>query len=101
MLNRFCRLLALTVVLTGLLAVSIIPVQAESAEPMDVLVTFNSHPGPAEVGLVESLGGTVNLIYSIVPTVAVTMPADKLDELGSPPVTYGEWFRSRWLCRRG
>ena len=56
-------------------------VQAESPETVDVLVTFYQPPGSDETELIESLGGTVTSVYHIVPTIAATMPADKLDEL--------------------
>jgi|GEM_PF-914702 len=60
-------------------------VQAESPEPVDVLVTFYQPPGPDETGLIESLGGMVRVVYHIVPAIAATMPSDKLDELEADP----------------
>jgi subtilisin len=60
-------------------------VQAESPEPVDVLVTFYYQPGPDEIELIESLGGTVTTVYHIVPTIAVTVPSDAIDELENDP----------------
>jgi subtilisin family serine protease len=48
---------------------------------VDVLATFYQPPGPDEVELIESLGGSVNKVYHIVPTIAATMPSENLDEL--------------------
>ncbi len=59
------------------------------AEPppdtVDVLVNFYQPPGPDEIGLIESLDGSVNTVYHIVPTIAATMPSESLDELGADP----------------
>ncbi|MBI2329259.1 MAG: S8 family serine peptidase, partial [Chloroflexi bacterium] len=67
----------------------VIPGNLAMAEPpqgmTDVLVTFYQPPGPDEIGLIESLGGTVRVVYHIVPTVAATMPAENLDELSADP----------------
>lgn len=60
-------------------------VQAESPEPVDVLVVFYQPPGPDEAELIEGLGGTVRDVYYIVPTIAATIPLDKLDELKAAP----------------
>ena len=51
----------------------------------DVLVTFYQPPGPDEMGLIEGLGGTVGVVYHIVPTIAATMPSENLDELRADP----------------
>ena len=56
-------------------------VQAESPEPVDVLVTFYQPPGSGETELIRSVDGTVTSVYHIVPTIAATIPADKLDAL--------------------
>ncbi|MFC1937400.1 S8 family serine peptidase [Chloroflexota bacterium] len=60
-------------------------VQAQSAETVDVLVTFYQPPGPDESALIESLGGEVKEVYHIVPTIAATMPEDRIDELSADP----------------
>ena len=66
-----------------------VPTSSALAEPsqemVDVLVTFYQPPGEEEIGLIESLGGTVNVVYNIVPTIAATMPSENLDELGADP----------------
>jgi len=57
-------------------------VLAESSqETVDVLVTFYQPPGPDEIELIESLGGSVTNVYRIVPTVTANMPSENLDEL--------------------
>ncbi|UCD54416.1 MAG: S8 family serine peptidase, partial [Dehalococcoidia bacterium] len=56
-------------------------VQAETPEPVDVLVTFYQPPGSGEIELIRSVGGTVTNVYHIVPTIAATIPADKLEAL--------------------
>ncbi len=83
--NKFCRLLILVVLLSSLTLAPVAQVQAESPEPVDVLVTFYYPPGPDEIGLIEGLGGTVKVVYHIVPVIAATMPSDKLDELSADP----------------
>jgi hypothetical protein len=68
----WCLLLVMALALSlGLSA----QVQAEPLDPVDVLVTFYQPPGEGEIGLIESLGGTVNKVYHVVPTIAATMPA--------------------------
>ena len=83
--SKFYRLLTLVVILSSLTLAPLAQVQAESPEPVDVLVTFYHPPGPDETELIESLGGTVRVVYHIVPTIAATMPSDKLDELRADP----------------
>ncbi len=56
-----------------------------AAATQDVLVTFYQPPGPNEINLIQSLGGTVKTVYHLVPTIAATMPADKLDQLRRDP----------------
>ena len=66
----------------------LVPANLSLAEPpdtADVLANFYQPPGPAEIGLIESLGGTVKTIYHIVPTVLADMPVDSLDELEAAP----------------
>lgn len=59
---------------------------AESPPDMiDVLVTFYQPPGEEEIELIESLGGSANKVYHIVPTIAATMPSENLDELRADP----------------
>jgi len=58
---------------------------ADPPDMVDVLVTFYQPPGPDEIELIESLGGTVKTVYHIVPTIAATMPSENLDELRADP----------------
>ncbi len=83
--NKFYWLLTVVVILSSLTMVPLVQVQAESPEPVDVLVTFYQPPGPDEIALIESLGGTVKVVYHVVPTIAATMPAENLDELSADP----------------
>jgi len=50
-----------------------------------VLVTFYNPPGSAEVDLIESLGGTVEEVYKIVPTIHAIMPPENLVTLAADP----------------
>ncbi|MFQ6122508.1 MAG: S8 family peptidase [Dehalococcoidales bacterium] len=71
-------------------------------EMVNVLVTFYQPPGPDEIDLIESLGGTVNKVYHIVPTIAATMPSENLDELGADPrVKYVELDTELSTCLTG
>ncbi|HUV56648.1 MAG TPA: S8 family peptidase [Dehalococcoidales bacterium] len=83
--SKFGRLLTIVVILAGLTLGPVAQVQAESPEPVDVLVTFYDSPGSDEVELIENLGGTVGAVYHIVPTIATTIPVDKLDVLSADP----------------
>ena len=61
-------------------------VLAESSQDMvDVLVTFHQPPGSDEIGLIESLGGSVKKVYNIVPTIAATIPSENINELCDDP----------------
>ena len=83
--NKLCWLMIPVITLCILTLGLPAQAQAESPEPVDVLVTFYNQPGPDETELIESLGGTVRVIYHIVPTIAATMPSDTLDELEDDP----------------
>ena len=45
------------------------------------IVGFTSHPGSAEIALIESLGGTVTRQFKYVRALAATIPADKEEVL--------------------
>ncbi|MDP2734632.1 MAG: S8 family serine peptidase, partial [bacterium] len=67
------------------IAMLILPVRA-TAEPVeDVLVTFYQQPGPAEITLVQSLGGIPKKIYTIVPTILASLPSENLEALEADP----------------
>jgi len=72
---------------TILLITLALPANLTSAQSdmVDVLVTFYQPPGPDEIALIESLGGTVKVVYHIVPTIAAKIPAASLDELSDDP----------------
>ncbi|MDP3879587.1 MAG: S8 family serine peptidase [Dehalococcoidales bacterium] len=84
-ITRICYL-PLVVLLVFMLG---IPGNPALAEPLpgtaDVLVNFYQPPGADEISLIESLGGTVNKVYHVVPAVAAVMPAENLDELRADP----------------
>jgi subtilisin len=65
------------------------PVGATPAEKVDVLIGFNQPPGQAEQALVRSLGGDVRYTYSIIPTIAATIPENAIAGLRhNPRVTH-------------
>ena len=56
-----------------------------------VLVGFTTAPGPAEIGLIEGLGGRVTHQYKYIPVLATTIPVDQADALAAiPGVAYVE-----------
>lgn len=60
--------------------------KTETADSMvDVLVTFYQPPGPNEVGLIQSNGGTAKKVYHVVPTVLASMPSKKVEQLSKNP----------------
>ena len=72
-------LLTLTLLLPGSL------VLANPPPLVDVLVTFYQPPGPAESQLIETLGGTVKRVYTLVPTILAAMPEANIITLRSDP----------------
>ena len=74
-------LLVITLLVIMLTIPANVTLAESSPETVDVLATFHQSPGPDEVELIESLGGSVNKVYHIVPTIAATMPSENLDEL--------------------
>ncbi len=74
-------LLVITLLVIMLTIPSNVTPAESSPEMVDVLATFYQPPGSDEVELIESLGGSVNKVYHIVPTIAATMPSENLDEL--------------------
>ncbi len=55
------------------------------AEKVDVLVSFTEKPGPAEQAFIENEGGKAKRNYHLVPTIAASIPKDKLDSLRHNP----------------
>jgi len=76
-------LLAILLTLTLLLPGSL--VLANPPPLVDVLVTFYQPPGPAESQLIETLGGTVKRVYTLVPTILAAMPEANIITLRSDP----------------
>jgi subtilisin family serine protease len=74
-------LLVITLLVIMLTIPANVTLAESSPETVDVLATFYQPPGPDEVELIESLGGSVNKVYHIVPTIAATMPSENLGEL--------------------
>lgn len=61
---------------------------AENGDKVDVLVSFDRNPGPAEEKLVRAFGGTVSYTYRITPTIAATIPQAAIKGLlNNPHVT--------------
>ncbi|MFC1992418.1 S8 family peptidase [Chloroflexota bacterium] len=82
--KKICFLIIALMVLS--LSFQISPAHAELPEnTVDVLATFHQPPGPDEIDLIENLGGTVNTIYHIVPTIAATILEENLDGLEADP----------------
>lgn len=72
------------------------------AADKDFLVGFQSTPGPAEVSLVESLGGRVTHQYKYVPVLAVALAEDRVQALASSPgVAYVEEDHQLYLLGGG
>jgi len=74
-------LLVITLLVIMLTIPANVTLAEASPEMVDVLTTFYQPPGPDEIELIESLGGSVNKVYHIVPTIAATMPSENLDAL--------------------
>ncbi|MBA2243584.1 MAG: S8 family serine peptidase [Gemmatimonadetes bacterium] len=56
-----------------------------------VLVGFTSHPGAAEISLIQSLGGQITHQYKYIPVIAAKIPAAKESVLrATPGVAYVE-----------
>jgi subtilisin family serine protease len=67
------------------------PAGAATAADKPVLVGFHAAPGPADVQLVESLGGRVTYRYKYIPVLAATLPEEQVSTLASnPAVAYVE-----------
>ncbi len=52
---------------------------------VDVLITFDRTPGPAERALVNGLGGQIRFSYTIVPGMAASLPESAVAALGNNP----------------
>lgn len=78
-------LLVITLLVSALTVPANLTLAQSSPDMEDVLVTFYQPPGPDEIELIESLGGSVNKVYHIIPTIAATMPSENLDELEADP----------------
>jgi len=80
----------LLIVLVGILLVIVLtipgnPTLADPPTMADVLVTFYQPPGPAESQLIESLGGTVKRVYTLIPTILANLPEQNLNALRADP----------------
>ncbi len=75
--------------LVGVVGFGISPLQAtENNNKVDVLVSFDRAPGPAEEKLVRAFGGTVSYAYGIVPAIAAKIPEAAIKGLlNNPRVT--------------
>jgi subtilisin len=58
---------------------------AQGQRRIDVLITFDSTPGPAEQALVRGLGGQIRFSYSLVPGMAASLPEGAIAALGNHP----------------
>ncbi|MFC2059418.1 S8 family serine peptidase [Chloroflexota bacterium] len=85
MRNKFRCLLAALLVVVMLIIPANLALGESPPETTDALVTFDQQPGPDEIALIESLGGSVNTIYHIMPTIAATMPTSSLAILENAP----------------
>ncbi|MDP2743835.1 MAG: S8 family serine peptidase, partial [Dehalococcoidia bacterium] len=56
-----------------------------STDKVDVLVSFKGKLGPAEKALIPDAGGKIKRDYHIVPTIAASIPKNKLDALRRNP----------------
>ena len=66
---------------------------------MDLIVSLEAHATPADIAAVEQMGGTVRHAYSIIPAMAVSLPAEAMDALAALPSVrlieedaVGEWL---------
>jgi subtilisin family serine protease len=84
-INKLRFLLAIVLLLVTLVIPAGLTLAESPSEMVDVLVTFHEPPGPDEIELIESLGGSVKKVYHIVPTIAATMPSENLDTLSADP----------------
>jgi len=53
--------------------------------PTDVLIAFTAQPGPAEIALVRSHGGSVKRTFTLVPAVSASVPAAAINGLSNHP----------------
>ena len=61
---------------------------AENSDKVDVLVSFDRTPGPAEEKIIRAFGGTVSYTYRITPAIAATLPQAAVNGiLHNPHVT--------------
>lgn len=81
-------ILALTA-LVGVISAGAPQLQAAgNADKVDVFVSFDRTPGPAEEKLVRAFGGTVSYTYSITPAIAASVPEAAIKGLlNNPRVT--------------
>lgn len=84
----------LAIILSFLLVFSIVLINAEKPEAssgverIDVIIGFTGRPGPAETALVIAAGGHVKFVYSIIPSIAASLPQKSIEGLlRNPKVT--------------
>ncbi len=75
--------------LVGVVSVGASHIQAAgNADKVEVIVSFNKTPGPAEERLVRAFGGTISYAYRITPAIAATLPEAAIKGLlNNPRVT--------------
>ncbi len=83
------RLLAGVLAIVLVLGMSVLYGTIASAAGADtreaVLITFSDTPGPAEHALVRAHGGDISHSFTIVPTIAATLPTRAIDALQRNP----------------
>jgi len=85
------------IALAGVVAVASVATADEVVDQL--IVTLHAPPTPADVSLVQILGGSVTYAYDIIPAMAISIPADKVETLAAHPSvklieadSIGEWL---------
>lgn len=75
--------------LVGVISAGVPQLQAaENGNKVDVIVSFNRAPGPAEEKIIRAFGGIISYTYRITPAVAATVPQAAIKGLlNNPRVT--------------
>ena len=77
-IKKLWYLLVIALLATMLAVPSNLALAEPEGEMVDVLVTFYQPPGDDEIELIESLGGTVKIVYHIVPCMSKFVKAGSL-----------------------
>ncbi len=80
-MKRKILVLGAVVALVSVLALAAVPVAAEPAERVDVLIGFHHPPGAAEQAMVRDAGGDIKYTFRIVPVIAASLPEPAIDAL--------------------